>query len=228
MTAKVYDEVISRELNIAPAFVKNTIMLLEGGATIPFIARYRKEMTGSMDEVIIAQIRDRLQQLKELDARREAIIRSLAEQEKLTPELEKMVTEAFTMAELEDIYLPYRPKRKTRASVAREKGLEPLAKLVMSQKYGDIRTRAEAFIDPEKGVADAEEALKGACDIMAEWVNEHAFTRKKIRSVFQKEALIIAKVAKGKDEEGANYRISSRKLRRTASLPFSGGRRRDS
>ncbi len=207
MTAGPYVERIARETGVAAAFVKNTIGLLEDGATIPFIARYRKEMTGSMDEVMIAMIRDRLQQLKDLDARREAIIKSLTEQEKLTPELEKAVREAATMAELEDVYLPFRPKRKTRASMAREKGLEPLAKIIMSQKYDDVEARAAEFIDEEKGVATAEEAIKGACDIMAEWVSEHGFTRRKVRNLFQREGLITAKVAKGKEEEGANYRI---------------------
>jgi protein Tex len=206
MTAEGYVELIAHELGIAHSFVKNTVGLLENGATIPFIARYRKEMTGSMDEVVIAQIRDRLQQLKELDTRREAIIRSLTEQEKLTPELEKAVREAESMAELEDIYLPYRPKRRTRASIAREKGLEPLAKLILSQKYNDITERAAAFTGSEKGVETGEEAIKGACDIIAEWVSEDSYTRKKVRSLFLKEALITAKVAKGKEEDGANYR----------------------
>ena len=134
------------------------------------------------------------------------ILKSLTEQEKLTDELEKAVREAPTMAELEDIYLPYRPKRKTRASIAREKGLEPLARLIMTQKYDDIDQRAASFAGPGKGVETVEEALKGACDIIAEWVSEHSYTRKKIRFMFQKEALIVAKVAKGKEDEGANYR----------------------
>ena len=206
MTEKRYDDVIARELGLGISFVKNTIGLLESGATIPFIARYRKEMTGSMDEVAIASIRDRLQQLKELDARREAIIKSLTEQEKLTPELEKAVAGCATMAELEDIYLPYRPKRKTRATMAREKGLEPLAQLVMSQKYDDIEDRAASFVDSEKGVETVEAAINGASDIIAEWVNEDGFTRKKMRNLFQRESLLIAKVVKGKEEEAANYR----------------------
>ena len=207
MTEKSYEGIISRELSVNEAFVKNTIILLQNGATIPFIARYRKEMTGSMDETVIQQIRDRLQQLKELDARREAILRSLTEQEKLTPELEKAVLEAPTMAELEDLYLPYRPKRKTRASIAREKGLEPLAKMVMSQRYDDILHRAGSFIDPGKGVNSEEEAIAGASDIIAEWVSEDAYARKKMRTMFQREGLVIAKVAKDKEAEGANYRI---------------------
>jgi uncharacterized protein len=206
MTEK-YTAIIAAELNIAGAFVKNTIYLLESGATIPFIARYRKEMTGSMDETVISRIRDRLQQLKDLDARRETILNSLREQEALTMELEQAVMSAPTMAELEDIYLPYRPKRKTRASIAKEKGLEPLAKIIMSQRYDDPEHQAAGYINEEKGVATVEEALKGASDIIAEWVNEHAYARKRIRQLFQRESLLCAKVIKGKEEEGANYRV---------------------
>jgi len=206
MTADKYSGTIAAELNLAAAFVKNTITLLEGGATIPFIARYRKEMTGSMDETVIMAIRDRLAQLKDLDSRRESILKSLTEQEKLTPGLEEAVNNAATMAELEDIYLPYRPKRKTRASIAKEKGLEPLAKIIFSQKYDDIQTRAIEFVSADKGVNDTEEAIAGASDIIAEWVNEHGYARKRIRYLFQRESLIRAKVIKGKEEEGANYR----------------------
>ncbi len=206
MTLEKYSGVLALELNIASTFVRNTIKLLEEGATIPFIARYRKEMTGSMDEVVIAKIRDRLNQLKDLDARREAILKSLTEQEKLTTELESAINEASTMAELEDIYLPYKPKRKTRASIAREKGLEPLAKLILSQKYHDVEVKAGPFIDPEKGVASADEAIHGACDIIAEWVNEHSYGRKRIRTLFQREGFLTSKVAKEKQETGANYR----------------------
>jgi uncharacterized protein len=207
MDIEKYAAVISSELGVNKAFVFNTLTLLESGATIPFIARYRKEMTGSMDEVMIMRVRDRLHQLKDLDARRETILKSLKEQEKLTPELEMAVMNASVMAELEDIYLPFKPKRKTRAAIAREKGLEPLAKIIMSQKYDDPEGQAGRFIDEEKGVNSIEEAIKGAGDIIAEWVNEHAYGRKKIRQLFLKEALIISKVIKGKEEEGANYKI---------------------
>ncbi|MCX6248091.1 MAG: Tex family protein [Bacteroidetes bacterium] len=206
MTNEKYSAAIALELNIAASYVRNTINLLEGGATIPFIARYRKEMTGSMDEVVIARIRDRLNQLKELDARRETIIRSLTEQEKLTEELEKAVYAATTLTELEDIYLPFKPKRKTRASIAKEKGLEGLAKIILSQKYDDLESRARSFINPEKGVNYVEEALDGACDIIAEWINEHIYARKRIRQLFQREGMICSRVAKGKEQDGANYR----------------------
>ncbi|MCX6286328.1 MAG: Tex family protein [Bacteroidetes bacterium] len=207
MDLEKYTAIISSELGVNKAFVFNTLTLLESGATIPFIARYRKEMTGSMDEVVIGRVRDRLIQLKDLDARRGAILKSLKEQEKLTPELKEAVMKAATMAELEDIYLPFKPKRKTRASIAREKGLEPLAKIIISQKYDDPGDQAERFIDAEKGVDSVEDAIRGAEDIIAEWVNEHAYGRKRIRQLFEKEALIISKVIKGKEEEGANYKI---------------------
>ena len=207
MDLEKYTAIISAEAGLDKSFVFNTLTLLESGATIPFIARYRKEMTGSMDEVMIARVRDRLIQLKDLDARRVAILKSLKEQEKLTPELEDAVIKAATMAELEDIYLPYKPKRKTRASIAREKGLEPLAKIIISQKYDDPELRAEKFIDEEKGVASVEEAIKGAEDIMAEWVNEHAYGRKRVRQLFEKEALVISKVVKGKEQDGVNYQM---------------------
>ncbi|MEI7500043.1 MAG: Tex family protein [Bacteroidota bacterium] len=202
-----YTRVIAAELNVDTGFVQNTINLLESGATIPFIARYRKEMTGSMDEVVIAQVRDRLSQLKDLDARRIAILKSLTEQEKLTPELEVAVNNAATMAELEDIYLPYKPKRKTRASIAREKGLGPLADLIFSQRYDDIEHRAEKFVDPEKGVNTVEEAIQGASDIIAETINEDAYARKRIRQLFEKESIISSKVMKGKDQEGINFEM---------------------
>ncbi|MDD4604239.1 MAG: Tex family protein [Bacteroidales bacterium] len=207
MINEKYADILAAELNLAVRFVQNTINLLERGATIPFLARYRKEMTGSMDEVMIARVRDRLLQLKELDARRMAIIKSLTEQEKLTPELQQAVMGAMTMAELEDIYLPFKPKRKTRASMAREKGLDPLAVLIFSQRYNDIEHRAESFIDSDKGVNNVEEALQGACDIIAETINEDSFARKRIRSLFQKQSQVITNVVKGKSEEGAKYEM---------------------
>ena len=207
MDLEKYTAIISSELGINKASVFNTLTLLESGATIPFIARYRKEMTGSMDEVVIGRVRDRLIQLKDLDSRREAILKSLKELDKLSPELEEAVMKASTMAELEDIYLPYKPKRKTRAAIAREKGLEPLAKIIISQKYDDPESQAEKFIDEEKGVKSVEDAIRGAEDIIAEWVNEHTYGRKRIRQLFEKEAVISSKVIKGKEEEGANYAI---------------------
>ena len=207
MIQEKYTGIIAAELNVAASFIQNTINLLEGGATIPFIARYRKEMTGSMDEVVIAQVRDRLAQLKDLDARRAAIIKSLTEQEKLTPELEKAVANAATMAELEDIYLPYKQKRKTRASIAREKGLEPLGTLIFSQRYDDVEVRAQQFVDSEKGVNSVAEAIQGASDIIAETVNEDSFARKRIRNLFQKESQLSSRVMKGKEQDGINFEM---------------------
>ncbi|HEY4323401.1 MAG TPA: Tex-like N-terminal domain-containing protein, partial [Mucilaginibacter sp.] len=144
---------IAAELSITEKQVSTTAALLDEGATVPFISRYRKELTGSLDEVQVAAIRDRVLQLRELDKRREAILKSLTELGKLTPELEKQVNEAETMVALEDIYLPYRPKRKTRATAAREKGLQPLADLILEQKRVDLELEAAKYIDEEKGVA---------------------------------------------------------------------------
>ncbi|MHC4510154.1 MAG: Tex-like N-terminal domain-containing protein, partial [Planctomycetota bacterium] len=164
---------IASELSLRPRQVGAAAELLEGGATIPFIARYRKESTGSLDEVALTAVRDRLSQLKELDARRESIIKSLEERDQLTDELSEKIMRAGTMAVLEDIYLPYRPKRRTRATIAREKGLEPLAELVLAQDPGvDPDVEAMAFVDESKGVESVEAALAGARDIIAERVNE--------------------------------------------------------
>lgn len=196
---------IAAELNLAVRQVSRTAELLKEGATVPFISRYRKELTGSLDEVQVSQIRDRMAQLEELDKRREAILSSIREQEKLTPELEKAINQAKTLAELEDLYLPYRPKRKTRATMAIAKGLEPLAKLIFSQGNFDPEEKALAFIDDEKGVESAEEALAGARDIIAEWVNEDAPARARIRRLFEREAEIGSRVAKGKETEGQKY-----------------------
>jgi len=207
MITETYARILEAELNLPYAFVLNTINLLESGATVPFIARYRKEMTGSMDETVITVIRDRLSQLKELDQRRAAIIKSLTEQEKLTPELSEAVAKAATMAELEDIYLPYKPKRRTRASIARDKGLEPLAKMLLSQRFEDILARAEQFVDVEKGVGSATEALQGACDIIAEMVSEDSFARRRIRSLYLRESKVISKVVKGKEQDGINFEM---------------------
>lgn len=207
MIQEIYARIIASEMALQESLVLNTINLLESGATIPFIARYRKERTGSMDETVIAAIRDRLSKLKELDARRAAIIKSLTEQEKLTPELRNAVENAMTMADLEDIYLPYKPKRKTRASVARERGLEPLAGLILSQRYDDIRIRASKFIDESKGVSTVEDAIRGACDIIAEIISEDGYARKRVRSLFQRESKIVSKVVKGKDQDGINFEM---------------------
>ncbi len=201
-----YTLIISKELGLSEQQVTNTLMLLAEGGTIPFIARYRKEMTGSLDEVAVAGIRDRHQQLVDLDKRRNTILESIKAQEKLTPELEKSILEAQTMSELEDLYLPYKPKRKTRATIAKAKGLEPLAKILMSQGLIDIEAEAERYIDLGKEVNNIEEALAGARDIMAEWINEHHYARKRMRSLFERNAVLYSTLVKGKEEEGQKYR----------------------
>lgn len=200
-----YYQKIATELQIKTQQVENTVELLNEGATVPFIARYRKEVTGSLDELAIMAIRDRLEKLQELDKRREAIIHSIDEQGKLTDELEQQILAAETMTELEDIYLPYKPKRKTRATIAITKGLEPLAKIIMSQKYDDIDFRAQRFVDPNKAVKNSDEAIQGACDIIAEWINENKFARSKIRGLFIRKGTIESKVAKGKEADGSKY-----------------------
>ncbi len=199
-------QLIATELSVGTKQVLATIQLLDEGGTVPFISRYRKELTGSLDEVAVAGVRDRLQQLRDLDKRREAILKSLKEQEKLTPELEKQVNEAENMARLEDIYLPYKPKRKTRASIAREKGLEPLAQRLFDQQSFDVNGEAGAFINEEKGVNDLEEALKGARDIIAEWINEDAEMRTRMRRLFEQKGVFKARVFPGKEEEAQKYR----------------------
>ena len=198
---------IAAELSITEKQVIACAALLDEGATVPFISRYRKEVTGSLDEVAVAAVRDRLAQLRELDKRREAILKSLEETGKLTDELKDRVLAAETLTVLEDIYLPYRPKRRTRAMIAREKGLEPLALRLFSQEDGiDPLTEAALFMDKEKGVETADDALGGARDIIAEWVNEDQNARQKMRALYAKKGLFKTRVLTGKEEEGIKYR----------------------
>jgi uncharacterized protein len=197
---------IASELSITEKQVSTTAGLLDEGATVPFISRYRKELTGSLNEVQVAAIRDRVQQLRELDKRREAILKSLAEMGKLTPELEKQINEAETMVLLEDIYLPYRPKRKTRATAAREKGLQPLADLILEQSRIDLELEAAKYIDEEKGVNSIEEALAGARDIIAEHISENAEVRTRMRALFLEKGTFQSKVIAGKEEAGIKYK----------------------
>ena len=194
---------IARKLGLHDWQVENTIRLLDGGATIPFISRYRKEMTGSLDEVQLMHIKEEYDRLKELDARREAVIKSIEEQEKMTPELRSRIDAVLTLSELEDIYLPYRPKRRTRATIAREKGLEPLAGIIFSQRETDPEGKAEGFLNDQ--VETTEDAISGASDIIAEWVSEDENARKLLRQLFDKEAVIVSKVVKGKETEGIKY-----------------------
>jgi len=202
-----YTETIALELGIAPRQVNAVSTLLEEGSTVPFIARYRKEITGSLDEVAIADIKDRLKEIEQLDARRESIINSLSGQGVLTDLLHQAVDAAKTLAELEDIYLPYRPKRRTRATIAREKGLEPLAELIFSQPEGTEPIKeAEAYINKELGVETADDALAGARDIMAERIAEDADVRAPMRALFEKEGTIRSEVQDNTAEQAATYR----------------------
>jgi uncharacterized protein len=197
---------IADELSVSEKQVKITIELLDEGGTVPFIARYRKEATGSLDEVQIAAIRDRKQQLEELDKRKEAILKSMIELEKLTPELEKQIIEAETMTILEDIYLPFKPKRKTKASVAKEKGLQGLADFIMIQNSDDLYTEALKYVNADLGVSNAEEALSGARDILAEFMSEQPELRGKMRELFVQAGTFHSKLIKGKDTEGQKYK----------------------
>jgi uncharacterized protein len=194
---------ISSTLSISKSQVSNTVKLLEEGATIPFISRYRKEATGSLDETEVTAIEKEWKRLLELVKRREAILKSINDQELLTPELEAKINNCWNMAELEDIYLPYKPKRKTRASAAREKGLEPLAEIIMAQKEDKLEAIAEKYLNDE--VPDIESALAGARDIIAEWINENTDARNKIRQLFESDAIISSKVIEKKKDEGAKY-----------------------
>lgn len=198
---------IAAELKINPLQVMSTAQLIEEGGTVPFIARYRKERTGSLDEVAIQTIRDRLEQFAEVDKRRDAIVKSLTERELLNEELSGKINKAETLTELEDIYLPYKPKKRTKATIARDKGLEPLAKEIFAQKISlNPHDTAKTFINEELGVKNEEEALQGARDIIAEWVSENAEVRNSLRSFFLAEAVISSKVAKDKEEEGSKFK----------------------
>lgn len=199
----IYPDLIAKALQLPLPQVRNTIGLLESGATIPFISRYRKEMTGGLNEVQITDVKNWLDKLTELKARKDTILNALEKQEKLTPELKARIESSWDSNEIEDIYLPYKPKRVTRAEMARKKGLEPLSKLIAAQKEPFLSGRVPAFVQGE--VKDEEEALSGARDIIAEWVNENERTRNQVRFAFR-QAVISAKVIKGKEEEGAKYR----------------------
>ncbi|MBI5234157.1 MAG: RNA-binding transcriptional accessory protein, partial [Deltaproteobacteria bacterium] len=203
---ELHISIIAKELAVKPQQVKAVAALLEEGGTVPFIARYRKEATGSLDEVVITAVRDRLEQLRELDKRREAIIKSLEERGLLTDELKVKVEGAETLTLLEDIYLPFRPKRRTRSTIAKEKGLEPLALRIFEQAEMDIEAEAAVYIDAEKGVATVEEALAGARDIIAEWVSEDQKARERMRMLFSDKGVMRSEVITGKEEEGIKYK----------------------
>ncbi len=196
-------QIIAQTIGVPEKSIQNTIALLDEGATVPFISRYRKEMTGSMDEVQVADTKDLYTKFIEADKRREAIIKSIEEQGKMTPELLLKLNNALYINELEDLYLPYKQKRKTRASIAIEKGLEPLAKIIFAQKDRNIEAIAEKYLNDK--VENIAEALQGARDIMGEWINEDIQARNAVRRLFERESIITSKVKKGKKEDGIKY-----------------------
>ena len=207
MSDVLHDHLIAKELKITAKQVTATVALLDDGATVPFLARYRKEVTGGLDEVAITAIRDRVAQLRELDKRRAAILASLEEQGKLTDDLKAQIEDAATMTELEDRYLPYRPKRRTKAMIAKERGLEPLAHRLWAQEASlDVQAEAAKFLNPEQGVETVDEALAGARDIMAEWINEDSTARADMRVLYLEHGLFKTTGARGKDVQGSKYR----------------------
>lgn len=201
-----YISELSHELSIRDRQVAAVLVLLLDGSTVPFIARYRKEATGSLDEVAITQIRDRFHQMQELDKRRQSVLASIEEQKKLTPELKTQILAVKTMAALEDLYLPYRPKRRTRGTVAKEKGLEPLAQRIFEQQGVNPVAEAAKYVNAEKDVKSIDDALAGARDIIAEWMNENAPARAQLRSLYRDSAVMQAKVVRGKDVEGEKFK----------------------
>ena len=196
-------QLIAQQVGIQFIQAANTILLLDEGGTVPFISRYRKERTGSLDEVQIEAVKDAKEKMQELLKRKETILKTIQEQELLTPELQKRIDDCFDSTELEDIYLPYKPKRRTRAMIAREKGLEPLAVMIQKQYESNLEYKAQLFVNEK--VESVEEALAGARDIIAEWINENERARGIVRRAFEHGAFIISKVVKGKEEEGAKY-----------------------
>lgn len=194
---------IAKEFGLAPDKIKNVVELLDGGATIPFISRYRKEATGSMDEVAVGNVKDMYERLKSLMQRKDTVIATIEELGKLTPELKERIDNCFDAVELEDIYLPYKPKRRTRATMARERGLEPLADLIFQQQANDIRGRARSFINAD--VPTVDDAISGACDIIAERVSEDEGARVAVRRLFSRFGIITSKVIKGKEGDGIKY-----------------------
>ena len=207
MSDLLHDHLIAKELKITAKQVTATVALLDDGATVPFLARYRKEVTGGLDEVAITAIRDRVAQLRELDKRRAAILASLEEQGKLTDDLKAQIEDAATMTELEDRYLPYRPKRRTKAMIAKERGLEPLAHRLWAQEASlDVQAEAAKFLNPEQGVETVDEALAGARDIMVEWINEDSTARADMRVLYLEHGLFKTTGMRGKDVQGSKYR----------------------
>lgn len=200
----IFISIISNSLQLKSQQIINTVKLLNEGATIPFISRYRKELTGELDEVMIASIKEQYDKLLDIEKRKETVLKSIEDQDKLTDELKDRINSCWNMTELEDIYLPYKPKRRTRAEIARENGLEPLAKMIMKQNISNLEQAALPFVKDK--IESIENALSGASDIIAEWINENEKARNSIRRIFTYEAFISSKVIKGKDEEAQKYR----------------------
>ena len=224
-----FQKLISVSLQISEKQVQNTIILLTDGATIPFISRYRKELTGALDEVQVAAIKDQYDKLIELQKRKETTLSTIEEQGKLTDELRIRIDNCWNSNELEDIYLPYKPKRRTRAEIAREKGLEPLARMIMKQNLDNTVQAASRFVN--KLVESTDDAIAGARDIIAEWVNENETARNIVRRSFSYDGVITSKIIKGKEEEGQNYRDyfdKSEKLSRCSSHRLLAMRRGES
>ena len=196
---------LAGEFKLRPQQVQAAVELLDAGNTIPFIARYRKEATGSLDDQVLREMAERLEYLRNLEKRREEIAASLEEQGVMTDELKTQLAKAVTLSELEDIYRPYRPKRRTRATVAKERGLEPLALWLMLQQAGDPAAEAAKYIDAEKNVPDAETALAGARDILAETVSDSAEIRKELRTLLNREGVLRSKAAKEEDSVYSMY-----------------------
>jgi uncharacterized protein len=207
MKSELHNQAMALELGIVVKHVRATVELLDDGATVPFLARYRKEVTGGLDEVVITSIRDRVAQLRELDKRRVAILASLEEQGKLTDVLKGQIQAAATMTELEDLYLPYRPKRRTRAMIAKERGLEPLAQSLWAQKAQlDVMAEAGKYLNPDQGVESVDDALAGARDIMSEWINEDQQARASMRVLYLEQGLFKTAGVRGKDVQGSKFR----------------------
>ena len=201
-------ETLAKELNITLTQVEKTVALIDEGNTIPFIARYRKEVTGSLDDEILRRLEERLNYLRNIEKRREEVIELIRAQDKLTPEIEEAIRKAVTITEIDDIYRPFRPHRKTRASVAKEKGLEPLALLILEQRESyepSLDAIAEGFVDEEKGVGSIDEAYAGACDIIAESISDNAEYRKDIRRLTYQFGLVSSKATGEEDSVYAQY-----------------------
>ena len=227
----IFAELISKETGITLRQVSNTLSLLEEGCTIPFISRYRKEKTGSLNEVEVGKISESYEKLEEINKRKLTILNTIDEQGKLTDELKNRIDGTWSPTELEDIYMPYKPKRRTRAQIARENGLEPLSAFILIQRYGDVQQEARKYVSRENGIKDPSSAIQGAIDIIAEHINEDEHSRNIVRNNFSHDAIITSRVVKGKEEDGSKYSDYfdfSEKLSRCASHRLLAMRRGES